>query len=129
MIACDTNLTTNLALLSWRSQYSSSIISLHWGQGALHSNKQLLSSPDIRVNQAHRPLRRTDRAGWEAVLLGAQEGSKSKAKAEDRAGAREDRWKPLDKLALCKSMCRFSEMEGGNGSRLTFALKILELPS
>lgn len=62
----------------------------------------------------------------EEVLTGAEEGSESKEKAEEGegAGGQGGRWRTERSLR-----CRFSEMEGGDGSSLILAQIILELPS
>lgn len=68
-----------------------------------------------------------ERFSWEH-----RRAPKARKRQRKRLGNREDCGKQTEAsehLALSKCICRFSEMEGGNGSNLTFAQVILELPS
>lgn len=92
----------------------------------MHSNKRLMPSPGIRVNQAHSP----GKEGWKCGVGEGSHGSTGGLQEQEKDW--EDSGEQIEasgNLALIRFMCRFSEMEAGDGSGVTFAQIILELPS
>lgn len=89
--------------------------------------------PDIRVNQAPSPQKDGRKAvsgrrfSWKHMW--ATRASKRQRKAQRNREDCEEQIKASGHLALNKFMCRFSETEDGDGSSLTFAQTIRELPS